>query len=72
MTSVDFIVAFGDHINDESIVENADCSYVVEGADNRIKEKAFGVIGSCAEDSVVKTMAKLFYSKNLFKVKIKK
>lgn len=72
MTSVDFIVAFGDHINDESIVENADCSYVVEGADNRIKEKAFGVIGSCAEDSVVKTMAKIFYSKNLFKVKIKK
>lgn len=71
MTSADFIVAFGDDINDESIIENADCSYVVEKGNKSLKEKAFGVIDSSVEDSVVKTIIKLFYSKNFFKSKRK-
>lgn len=66
ITSSDFTVTFGDDINDKSIIENADCSYAVEDAVDEIKTKAYDVIGTCKDDSVVKTIIKLFYSKDFF------
>ena len=53
-------------MNDESLIENSDYSYAVEGASHKIKEKAHKVIGPCQDDSVVKTISKLFYSKKFF------
>lgn len=66
IASADFIVAFGKDMNDESLIENSDYSYAVEGASHKIKEKAHKVIGPCQDDSVVKTISKLFYSKKFF------
>lgn len=66
IANAEFIVAFGKDMNDESIIENADYSHAVEGASHKIKEKAHEVIGECHDDSVVKAISKLFYSKKSF------
>lgn len=51
---VDYVVAFGDGINDIEMFEIADESYAVENAIDELKAAATGVIGSNDSDSVAK------------------
>ena len=48
------MVAFGDGINDYDLFREADESYAVMNADEKLKEMATGVIGYSEEDGVVK------------------
>lgn len=51
---VDYVVVFGDGINDIEMFEIADESYAVENAVDELKAAATGVIGSNDSDSVAK------------------
>ncbi len=60
------IVAFGDDLNDIPLLEGTAYSYAVENASHPVKELARYQIGPSDNDSVVKTIGKLFYSKKAF------
>lgn len=64
------IVAFGDDLNDLSLLESTPYSYAVENAVAPVKEVAHYQIGPNDSDSVVKTIGKLFYAKKVFSRKI--
>ncbi len=57
MLGADRLVVFGDGANDIDLFAAADACYAVRNADEKLKERATGVIGYCEEDGVVKFIA---------------
>ena len=56
----DYVIAFGDGVNDIDMFEIADESYAVENAVDELKEVATGMIGSNDADGVAKWLSKNF------------
>lgn len=56
----DYVVAFGDGVNDIDMFEIADESYAVENAVDELKEVATGIIDSNDADGVAKWLSKNF------------
>ncbi len=54
LLNVDYVVAFGDGMNDIEMFEVADECYAVENAVGELKKIATGIIGSNEEDGVAR------------------
>lgn len=54
ITGADFVVGFGDNLNDILLLENVDMPIAVENAVPELKKIAKKIIGDCDSDSVVK------------------
>lgn len=65
-TGANALVVFGDDDNDLSLMEQTPHSYAVENATESVKEAASHIIDTNDSNSVVRTMAKLFYGKQTF------
>ncbi|GKX68676.1 HAD-IIB family hydrolase [Inconstantimicrobium mannanitabidum] len=65
--SADTIITFGNDVKDIDMIQLADYGYAVENAVDEVKEVSPNIIGSNDNDSVVKIIEKLFYSKTFYK-----
>ena len=64
--ALDKAIAFASKKRDLSMILSTDFSYAVENADDKIKKAAKSIIGDSTNDTVIKTIEKLYHSKNLF------
>lgn len=64
MFGFEYIITFGDNLNDISMFGISDISFAVENGEEEAKRKATIVIGSNETDSVAETLLKIYNIKN--------
>lgn len=63
---LDKVVSFGDDATDLALAQLADLSFAVQGAVGPLQKEADVLIGGPESDAVVRTMEKLYHSRNPF------